>query len=280
MAIARYTFLPWLRRGIANRIQAGAGAGASRATLTVALSARSDVSSTPIPPVTVRLVGPGDITSVHPHQVIRTEPRALVTDFESNYLAAVDFYDEDFAWRYSPIPPEGATHRLTPWLALIVLKDDEFTRVEQPGRPLSSFNLTAKARRADVFPVLGQEWAWAHVHLNHALAGTPPAPDLGALSAAVRFVRRRWLRVLVLYLLNVAGAALVFAIWALIAPSADAPVWLALLLTQVYLMLRLWTKLVFLASATVFLQGELAHAHYTAAPMPVWPDSPAADAIR
>ena len=97
MAIARYTFLPWLRRGIANRIQAGAGAGASRATLTVALSARSDVSSTPIPPVTVRLVGPGDITSVHPHQIIRTEPRALVTDFESNYLAAVDFYDEDFA---------------------------------------------------------------------------------------------------------------------------------------------------------------------------------------
>lgn len=185
MAIARYTFLPWLRRGIANRIQAAAGAGASRATLTVALSAQSDVSFTPIPPVTVRLVGPGDITSVHPHQVIRTEPRALVTDFESNYLAAIDFYDEDFAWRYSPVPPDGATHRLTPWLTLIVLKDDEFTRVQQPGRPLPSFNLTAKARRADVFPVLGQEWAWAHVHLNHALAGTPPAPDLGVLSAAL-----------------------------------------------------------------------------------------------
>ena len=85
MAIARYTFLPWLRRGIANRIQAGAGAGASRATLTVALSARSDVSSTPIPPVTVRLVGPGDITSVHPHQVIRTEPRALSADDERGH---------------------------------------------------------------------------------------------------------------------------------------------------------------------------------------------------
>jgi hypothetical protein len=102
----------------------------------------------------------------------------------------------------------------------------------------------------------------------------------GALSAALRFVRRRWLRVLALYLLNVAGAALVFAIWALIAPSADAPVWLAVLLAQIYLLLRLWTKLVFLGSATVFLQGELAHAHYTAAPLPVWPDSPAADAIR
>jgi hypothetical protein len=185
MAIARYTFLPWLRRGIANRIQAGAGTGASRATLTVTLRAKSEVAATPIPPVTVRLVGPGDLTSVHPHQVIRTEPRALVSDFESNYLCAVDFYDEDFAWRYSPLAPDGATHRLIPWLTLVALKDDEFKRVNQPGRPLPAFDLTAKAKRADLFPVLGQEWAWAHVHLNQALGGTPPAPDLGALSAAL-----------------------------------------------------------------------------------------------
>ena len=49
MTIARYTFLPWLRRGIANRIQAAAGAGASRATLTVTLTAKSEVAATPIP---------------------------------------------------------------------------------------------------------------------------------------------------------------------------------------------------------------------------------------
>jgi hypothetical protein len=29
----------------------------------------------------------------------------------------------------------------------------------------------------------------------------------------------------------------------------------------------------------VFFQGELAHAQYTAAPDPVWPDSPAAEAL-
>lgn len=185
MTIARYTFLPWLRRGIANRIQAGAGAGSSRATLTVSLTARSEVAATPIPPVTVRLVGPGDLTAVHPHQVIRTEPRASVADFEPNYLCAIDFYDEDFAWRYSPQAPDAATHRLTPWLILVALKDDEFRRGQQPGRPLPAFELTAKARRVDVFPVLGQEWAWAHVHLNRALGGTPTAPDLGALSAAL-----------------------------------------------------------------------------------------------
>ena len=31
MALANYTFLPWLRRGIANQLETPAGAGASRA---------------------------------------------------------------------------------------------------------------------------------------------------------------------------------------------------------------------------------------------------------
>ena len=51
----------------------------------------------------MHLVGPGDVTGLQARQVIRTEPRAGVTDFEPNYLAAVDFYDEDFPWRYTPI---------------------------------------------------------------------------------------------------------------------------------------------------------------------------------
>ena len=86
---------------------------------------RRDPSATrtTLPPVTVQLVGPGDITGIDPQQVIRTEPRAGVSDFEPNYLAAIDFYDEDFPWRYSPLAPDGATHRLPPWIVLIVLKD-------------------------------------------------------------------------------------------------------------------------------------------------------------
>ena len=185
MTIARYIFLPWLRRGIANRIQTAAGAGASRATLSVSLTAKSDAGQTPIPPVTVRLVGPGDIASVQDLPVIRTEPRAGVTDFESNYLAAIDFYDEDFAWRYSPVPADGATHRLPPWIALLALKDGEFKRTNIPGRSLPALVLTASAKRADLFPPVGQEWAWAHVHMNQALPGTPQAPDLVALASTI-----------------------------------------------------------------------------------------------
>jgi hypothetical protein len=185
MALARYTFLPWLRRGLANQLETPAGSDASRAKLSVTLTVASDHAQTPLPPVTVQLVGPGDITGMQARQVIRTEPRAGVTDFEPNYLAAIDFYDEDFPWRYSPLAPDGTTHRLAPWILLVVLKEAEFKRNATPGRPLQSFVLTAAAQRADIFPVAGQEWAWAHVHLNAVLGGTPAAPDLAQLAATL-----------------------------------------------------------------------------------------------
>ncbi|MDQ6831277.1 MAG: hypothetical protein M3081_20650, partial [Gemmatimonadota bacterium] len=183
MTIARYSFLPWLRRGLGNRLQNSAGPGSSRATLTVSLNAKSDAGQEAVPPVTVRLIGPGDIAGIQAQQVIRTEPRSLVMDFEPNYLAAIDLYDEDFPWRYSPVVVEGATHHLPPWIQLVVLKDDEFKRVLTPGRPLPSFELTTKAKRTDLFPKTGEEWAWAHVHLNEALGGTAAAPDLGSLKS-------------------------------------------------------------------------------------------------
>ena len=47
------------------------------------------------------------------------EPAHWVTNFEPNYLAAIEFYDEDFPWRYTPAAPDG--RRLLPWLALVVL---------------------------------------------------------------------------------------------------------------------------------------------------------------
>jgi hypothetical protein len=49
---------------------------------------------------------------------------------------------------------------------------------------------------------------------------------------------------------------------------------------QLYVVGRLWVKLVFWASETALFQSRLAHAGYVARPVPVWPDSPAAEAIR
>jgi hypothetical protein len=105
---------------------------------------------------------------------------------------------------------------------------------------------------------------------------------IGALLAGGRFVARHPVGTSALYLLNGTLFVLVLALYAAVVPGAGGlgrPMWLGLATGQLYLLARLWVKLVFYASQTAFLQSQLAHAEYTAAPQPVWPESPAAEAI-
>ena len=182
MTIAQYSFYPWLRRGIANEL-APAGGATARATVDVLLTVASELESVPLPTRRVELVGPGDIIGVNPQVIVRTEPRNWVTDFEPNYLAHVEFYDEDFPWRYTPARPETGTHRLMPWISLLVLKEGEFTRDTSPSRPLPSVTFSGIAA-ASVLPPDSQLWAWAHVHLNESF-GPSRTPDLSSLASSL-----------------------------------------------------------------------------------------------
>ena len=103
---------------------------------------------------------------------------------------------------------------------------------------------------------------------------------IGALGASMRFLRRRVFRVLALYLLSAIASLLIMRLWFSAAPSATDSVLVAFLLTQIYLLARVWAKLAWMAGEVVFFQGDLAHATYTAAPEEMWPDSPAAEAIE
>jgi hypothetical protein len=105
---------------------------------------------------------------------------------------------------------------------------------------------------------------------------------LGALVAALRFVRRHPGRVVGLYVLDSLAFLLIVAIYALVAPGAGGSGWslyAGLLITQIYLLARMFVKLLFYASDTALFQSTLAHAEYVTAPEPTWPDSPAAEAI-
>jgi hypothetical protein len=103
---------------------------------------------------------------------------------------------------------------------------------------------------------------------------------LGTVVAAVRFIRRQPAAALGLYLLNTAGFAVLLALYAWLAPGAGGAPMVALIVAQAYLVLRLAARFVFAASQIALFQSRLAHAGYTAAPVPVWPDSPAAEAVR
>jgi hypothetical protein len=105
---------------------------------------------------------------------------------------------------------------------------------------------------------------------------------LGALSAAMRFVWRHLGRVAGLYALNGLVFLGLLAVWALIAPGAGGgglTIWMTFLTGQLYLLARLALKLQFLASETALFQSSLAHAGYTASPVPTWPESPSAELI-
>ncbi|AVZ71005.1 hypothetical protein SLUN_00785 [Streptomyces lunaelactis] len=176
--IGTYSFLPWLRRGVANLITAAPG-GATRASIGVDLTLTGDAvgGGTTTLPVhrDVELYGPGDVIGLDARSIVRTEPRAGITDFEPNYLPFVEFYDEDLPWRYTPAPPDGSK-RLRPWLALVVLADDEFTEGTATGKPLP-FVIVGDS---GVFPAAGELWAWAHVHVNGGLdaAGEVVSDDM------------------------------------------------------------------------------------------------------
>jgi hypothetical protein len=104
-----------------------------------------------------------------------------------------------------------------------------------------------------------------------------------ALVASARFVRRHAGRVFGLYALNAAAFLCVIALWSFVAPGAGSSgfsMWAVFVVTQVYIAARLFLKLHFIASETALFQASLAHAAYAAAPLPAWPESPGAEAIR
>ena len=105
---------------------------------------------------------------------------------------------------------------------------------------------------------------------------------LGAISSAAGFIQRNAGAAVVLFLLNFGAFVATLAVYALVAPGAGGSglrMWLGFGVGQVYVMTRLWIKLTFWASETALFQGRLGHAGYVVRAQPVWPDSPAADAI-
>jgi len=188
-----YSFLPWLRQGIANTITTADGDASvkTRAAVNVSLQASgAAVGGGPAINQTVSqniaLYGPGDIVGIDAKAIIRTDPRPWITNYESNYLAAVEFYDEDFPWRYTPSAPDGSGLHLRPWIFLLVLKEGEFTEGQNTlGRPLPYIAVNDPT----LFPPAPDLWAWAHVHFNQNVAGSATelvSPDMGAVLPRVQ----------------------------------------------------------------------------------------------
>jgi hypothetical protein len=148
-----------------------------------------------------------------------------------------------------------------------------------------SVERTAFAWRVALYLLFGVALVWLNLLADYAkirIVVEDRRSAAGALAAAWRFIRRHPTPVIALYAFNAFTFIALVAIWALVAPGAGGSgvaMWAAFAATQVYLAMRLLLKLQFMASQIALFQATLAHASYTAAPAPTWPDSAAAEAI-
>ena len=105
---------------------------------------------------------------------------------------------------------------------------------------------------------------------------------IGALAAGARFAWRHPGSVIGLYVANTLVLAVGFAVYVLVAPGVrggTSGMLLALAAGQAWILARVATKLAFLSTSAALLQDGLSHAAYAAPPVPIWPESPAAEAI-
>ena len=177
--IATYSFLTLAAAG--NRLQdqdpgqSGHRAGTGRACFGPYCAAGKRRSQFRFPECAAHR--PGDVIGINPRVIVRTEPRRWVTDFEPNYLAFIEFYEEDFPWRFTParaVQVNAAGNpvsspqqtKLRPWIFLLVLAEGEFEEVSGLSGPLPVIRLAGDDRQGAILPPAAQAWAWAHVHVG------------------------------------------------------------------------------------------------------------------
>jgi hypothetical protein len=88
---------------------------------------------------------------------------------------------------------------------------------------------------------------------------------------------------IVLYAVDYAVFAALVGLYVMAGPGSVgfvSSMWGVILLNQAYVLARLWIMLIFWSSEAALFQGRLAHAGYVARRMPLWPDSPAAEAMQ
>src|SRR4051812_12734693 len=103
----QYIFLPWLRRGLAKEIAEADPLSESvvaenRPALAVNVKILGDDIEKKTVPQQVTLLGPGDISGIDTTAIVKTEPLSGVNNFEPNFFPYIEFYEEDFPWRYTP----------------------------------------------------------------------------------------------------------------------------------------------------------------------------------
>jgi hypothetical protein len=123
--------------------------------------------------LSVQLRGAGDVIGLDRRMISRVEPSPGAGGFEPNYFPFVEFVDADFPWRYTLDTSSG--DRVRPWLALVVLRVDEFADIDVSQARLPVIRV--RDPNASL-PELAQSWSWAHVQVSRDVAAGTPVDEV------------------------------------------------------------------------------------------------------
>ena len=163
MNLGKYDFLPWSRRGIVSQIEETDTLGKSEgiAIERPELTVDTELNGAETVIHTFKLYSAADVTGIKSDMIIRSEPLDRISDYEPNLLPYVEFYDEDFPWRYTPAKPSTNSLKLRPWIALVILEESEFENTNR-RTPSSSIIIN----NLDALPPNDELHLWAHSHSN------------------------------------------------------------------------------------------------------------------
>jgi hypothetical protein len=161
------SFVPWVQPQLMNDAQVGTG---SRPTLKLGVRLRTDQQTNEdLRTITEgQIYGPADVLGISQRAILSTTPVPNAFGFSPLQLAAIEFKDEDFPWRYSTRKAADGTP--LSWLQLLVLETSEYDTLQLAGQSLPGIQLHASVP----YPGGGddQRALWAHVQLNGSLNQT------------------------------------------------------------------------------------------------------------
>lgn len=158
--LGNYQFSSWARAGSSASLAAGDpldGSLSPRAALDVKLVLNGNTSV----PVSLEMLGPGDVKGCDPSVFGTMTPAPSSSTFEPGYLAAIELLRPELPWLLTPAAA-NAQGRLRPWIALVV--------VEQRAGELPTFDAALGVHSFTIsgadLPDLAESWAWAHVQTS------------------------------------------------------------------------------------------------------------------
>lgn len=178
------SFYSWIRKGLGRQINEVDNLGAPKKSnssngcvetmnrptvqLTAIINAKGlnkkagDEYVTRTEAKTITLSGPGDVLSLNSNAILRVFPTPDSDAFPINEFPYVEFWEPDFAWRFTPAKA-AEKGKLRPWLALVVCKVSECS-IEKTswGPDLVTFNVEKDEDYKKIFPLPEDVWKMAH----------------------------------------------------------------------------------------------------------------------